>query len=205
MLEMLEQAARGEETGLGGLLEQYRPRLERMISIRIDPRLRGRIEPRDVLQEAYIEVVQRLPEYVANPSMDFFLWVRFLAGQKLLQLHRKHLDAARRDVRREVPLASRVPEASSIAIASAILDSGATPSGVAIEVERREALQGALESMKAVDRETLVLRHFEQLSNAEIAQLTGISESAASQRYFRALARLREILDELRLRSDLIH
>ena len=203
-LEHLRAAAQGDTRQLGEVLEGFRGRLERMVSLRLDPRLRGRIEPRDVLQETFVEVVQRLEEYLADPDMDFFLWVRFLAGQKLLQLHRTHLGAAARDARREVPLLRRVPDASSLVVASAILDLSGTPSRAAMKSEREEALAEALDRMSETDREVLVLRHFEQLGNTEIAGLLEISPSAASQRYFRALAHLREILEELNLSPDVL-
>jgi len=203
-LSVLRAAARGDAADMGQILEGFRPRLERMVAVRLDPRLRGRIEPGDVVQEAYVEVVERLPEYLVEPVMSFFVWVRFLSGQKLLQLHRRHLGAAGRDVRREVELPRRHggPSASSVAIASAILDRGGTPSHAAMRNEQEEALRHTLDEMPEQDREVLALRHFEHLSNAEIAEIFEVSEPAASQRYFRALARLKRGLEALGFHFD---
>ena len=187
-------ALAGDSGALGKLLETYRPRLRRMIALRMDARLAGRVDPADVLQEAFAEIVRRLPEFRRDPTRDFFLWVRFLTGQKLLQLHRKHL-GAQRDARREVP------EASSFSIASAIFDAAGTPSREAMQREVHRGVQQALQRMRPVDREVLVLRHFEHLSNGETAQLLELSQAAATQRYVRALKRLGEILKEWNIRS----
>lgn len=201
--DVLEQAVQGRTTGLGDLLESYRPRLERMVGFRLDHRLRGRVDVNDVLQETFAEVVDRLPGYLAKPEFDFFLWVRSQTGQKLAQFHRQHLGTEMRDVGREVPLTLQlVPGASSFALASAILDSAETPSRIAMQNEEGQRLQRAIEEMKAIDREVLTLRHFEQLSNGEVAQLLELTEPGASLRYVRALRRLRDILAELELSSD---
>lgn len=199
---VLTAAVAGDNAGLGALLESYRPRLERMLAFRLDRRLRGRIDPADVLQEAYAEVLDRLADYLEKPDAEFFLWVRYLTAQKLLQHHRRHLRAGVRDARKEVPMRLQgIPGASSFALASAILHSD-TPSRAAIDQEEGVRLQDALEGMKENDREILMLRHFEHLSNREAAQLLELTEPGASLRYMRALGRLREILDSLELSSD---
>lgn len=199
----LEAAVAGNTAGLGDLLESFRPRLERMVGFRLDSRLAGRVDPADVLQETFAEVVDRLPEYLARPGFDFFLWVRAQTGQKLLQLHRQHFGTEKRDARREVPLVLQgTPGASSFALASAILAQSGTPSRAAIDAEEGERLRRAIEEMKEIDREVLTLRHFEQLSNREIAQVLELTEPGASLRYVRALRRLRGILQALELSSD---
>src|SRR5262249_40220124 len=130
--------------------------------------------------------------------MPLHLWLRFITGQKLVQLHRHHLGAEMRDPRREVPLFGGVPDASGVSVASAIADSGArTPQSAALDQEAVEKLRAALESMKRADREVLVMRHFEQLSNGDVARLLGLTSGGASLRYLRAAQRLREILDEI--------
>jgi RNA polymerase sigma-70 factor (ECF subfamily) len=200
--DVLQAAVNGDTAGLGELLASYQPRLERMVGFRLDGRLRGRVDPGDVLQETFAEVVDRLPGYLDQPDAEFFLWVRYLASQKLLQHHRRHLEAGARDARKEVPLNLQgMPGASSFALASAILQSD-TPSRAAMNNEEGARLQDALEGMKEIDREILMLRHFEHLSNREAAQLLELTEPGASLRYMRALKRLREILDTLELSSD---
>jgi RNA polymerase sigma-70 factor (ECF subfamily) len=195
---LLQLAAQGDRQAWGELLEQHRDRLRRMIAFRLDARLQGRLDPSDVVQEACLDASRRLDEYVHNPAMPFGLWLRFLASQRLLELHRYHLGAQGRDAGREVSLfGGPSPEASSAVLAAHLLGQLTTPSQAAIRAERRLILENALEQMDALDREVLVLRHFEQLSNGEAAQVLGIDKSAASKRYARALVRLKDILANL--------
>ncbi len=166
-----------------------------MIALRLDRRLQGRIDPSDVIQEACLEASERLTEYAQERSMPFFLWLRFLTGQKLLQLHRRHLGAQLRDAGREVSLyRGRLPETTSAALAAQLLGRHTTPSGAAMRAEMKIRLQESLNNMEPLDREVLALRHFEQLSNAETAEVLGIQPAAASKRYLRALRRLKEVL-----------
>jgi RNA polymerase sigma-70 factor (ECF subfamily) len=192
---LLHQAAQGDAQQWGALLQRHRQRLRRMVALRLDQRLQGRLDASDVIQEAFLEASARLPEYVQQPTMPFFLWLRFLTGQKLLELHRHHLGTRMRDVSREVSLyRGALPTASSAALAAQLIGHDTRPSEVAIRAERKIRLQEALNSMDALDREVLALRHLEQLSNAETAQVLGLHESAASKRYLRALKKLKEIL-----------
>jgi RNA polymerase sigma-70 factor (ECF subfamily) len=196
--QLLQRLAQGDREGLGTLLERHRKRLRRMVALRLDQRLQGRIDASDVLQEAFLEVAARLPEYLRQPSMPFFLWLRFLTGQKLLELHRHHLGAQMRDAGREVSLhRGSLPEASSAALAAQLLGHDTRPSEAAIRAERKIRLQEALNGMDPLDREVLALRHFEHLNNAETAQVLGLQESAASKRYIRALKKLKEILTHM--------
>jgi RNA polymerase sigma-70 factor (ECF subfamily) len=169
-----------------------------MVALRLDPRLHGRIDPSDVIQETYLEASARLAEYMQKPTMPFFLWLRFLAGQKLVTLHRHHLGRQMRDASREVSLyRGRLPGTTSAALAAQLLGHETRPSEAAVRAELKIRLQEALNSMDPLDREVLALRHFEQLSWAETAHTMGISEGAASKRYIRALGRLKTILSDL--------
>jgi RNA polymerase sigma-70 factor (ECF subfamily) len=166
-----------------------------MIAVRLDQRLQGRIDPSDVLQEAFLQASLNLKQYLLQPTLPFFLWLRLLTGQKLVALHRHHLKTHGRDAGREVSLDGAVlPEASSAALAAQLLGREVTPSEEAVRAEMRLRLQQALAGMDELDREVLSLRHFEQLNNAETAQVLGLRESAASKRYTRALLKLKEIL-----------
>lgn len=166
-----------------------------MIKLRLDRRLRGRIDPSDVIQEAYLEVSRRLAEYLRDPSMPFFLWLRLMTGQKLALMHRRHLGVQARDAGREVSLyRGALPEATSAALAAQLIGKQTSPSHAAARVELKIRLQEALNSMEELDREVLALRHFEQLTNVETARALGISETAACNRYVRALERLKTIL-----------
>ena len=166
-----------------------------MVALRLDRRLQGRVDASDVIQEAFLEASTRLPDYLRQPDMPFFLWLRFLTGQKVMELHRRHLGAQMRDAGREISLyRGSLPEASSVALAAQLLGHDTRPSEAAIRAERKIRLQEALNSMDPLDREVLALRHFEQLTRAETAQVLGIEEAAAAKRYVRALKRLKEIL-----------
>jgi RNA polymerase sigma-70 factor (ECF subfamily) len=192
---LIEQAVRGDQRALGKLLGRHRERLRRMVALRLDWRLRGRVDPSDIIQEACLDAARRLPQYQKSPTMPFFLWLRFLAGQRLVDEHRKHLGAAARDAGREISLyRGALPETTSAALAAHLLGRLTTPSQAAIRAERKIRLQEALNSLDPIDREVLALRHFEELSNAEAAAVLGLDKSAASKRYARALIRLKEIL-----------
>jgi RNA polymerase sigma-70 factor (ECF subfamily) len=195
---LLQAAAQGDNDKWGALLTLHRERLRRMVALRLDRRLQGRIDASDVIQEAYLEASARLAEYLKQPPMPFFLWLRFLTSQKLLQLHRHHLGAQARDAGREVSLyRGALPGASSADLAAQLLGHSTRPSEAAIRAEMKIRLQEALNSMEPLDREVLALRHFEHLNNAETAQTLGIQESAASKRYLRALKKLKEILTRM--------
>jgi RNA polymerase sigma-70 factor (ECF subfamily) len=190
------RAAGGDPQRWGSQLERHRDRLRRMVALRLDMRLQGRVDPSDVIQEAFLEATGRRDEYGRDPEpMPFFLWLRFLVGQKILEQHRRHLGAHARDVGREVALyRGPMPEATSAAIAAQLLGRHTSPSQAAIRAERKLRLQEALNRMEPIDREILVLRHYEQLSNGDVALVLGLDKSAASKRYARALVRLKDIL-----------
>ncbi|HTU90693.1 MAG TPA: sigma-70 family RNA polymerase sigma factor [Gemmataceae bacterium] len=194
---LLRRAGQGDAAALGQLLEEHRKRLRRMVRLRLDPRLQGRIDPSDVIQETYLEAAERLADYLRDPKMPFFLWLRFLTGQKLLELRRHHLGTQARDAARELSIyQGAMPEASSACLAAQLLGKRTAPLEAAIRAEMKLRLQEALNGMEPMDREVLALRHFEQFNNAETAQLLGISESGASSRYLRALKRLKDILGQ---------
>ena len=179
---------------LGELLETHRARLLRMVDLRMDPALRARIGASDVLQESWLEVSNRLDKYLENPRMPFYVWIRFITAQRLLKMHRFHAGAQKRSVGREVRAAPAAPQATTIALVDRLMGNGMTPSGVMAEDEFRLRLQQALDEMNPLDREVLVLRHFEEMSNAETAQSLDIAPDAASKRYIRALERLAGVL-----------
>ncbi len=192
------RVAAGDAEALGPLLDGYRDRLRRMVALRLDPRLHGRVDASDVIQEGYLDAARRLPEYLAEPGrMPFYLWLRFLVGQRVIEAHRRHL-AEGRNAGREVSLyRGAMPEVSTAALAAQLLGKLTTPSDAAIRTERRVRLQEAQNVMDPIDREVLVLRHYEQLSNGEVGRVLGIDKSAASKRHIRALLRLREHLADL--------
>jgi RNA polymerase sigma-70 factor (ECF subfamily) len=196
--DLLRRAAGGEGEALALLFESYRDRLRQMVRLRLDRRLQGRLDPSDVVQEAYLDFARRLPEYVADPSMPFYIWLRFLTGQRLIDLHRQHLGAKMRDAGQEVSLyRGAFPQASSVSLAAQLLGRLTSASRAAIRAETQIKVQEALNSMDPMDREVLTLRHFEMLSNDEAAAVLGIKKAAASNRYVRALKRLKDVLTAL--------
>jgi len=196
--DLLRRAKSGDEAALGTLFTHYRERLRKMVRLRLDRRVFGRLDPSDVLQEAYLDVARRFPEYAAAPTVSFYLWLRALTGQRLIDLHRQHLGAQMRDAGREVSLyRGALPQASSASLAQQLLAGLTSPTQAAARVEMQIQLQEALNSMSPLDREVVVLRHFEELNNVEAAQVLGLDTSAASKRYIRAIRRLKAILDGL--------
>jgi RNA polymerase sigma-70 factor (ECF subfamily) len=191
--ELLRRASAGDQSALAELFDRYRGRLRRMVRLRMDRRLRGRVDPSDVLQEAQVEILRRAAAYAADPRLSPFLWIRFITGQRLIAMHRHHLGARLRSAGQEIALHhGPMPQATSASLAEMLLGRLTSPTQAAHRAEVRLVLQEALNGMDPLDREVLTLRHFEELSNAEVAQLLGLSKTAASNRYIRALERLRE-------------
>ncbi len=188
----------GDTRALATLFDQHRDRLRRMVELRMDPRLRGRLDASDVVQEAFLDVARDLPAYLANPSLPVLLWMRLHVGRRMTTLHRQHLGTQMCDAGREISLfQGALPEASSAALASMLLGRHTSPTEAAQRAERPLRVQEALNSLDAIDREVLALRHFEQLSRLEAAQVLGITQEAGAKRYFRALKRLKDALATL--------
>jgi RNA polymerase sigma-70 factor (ECF subfamily) len=181
---------------LGSLFEQHRDRLRRLVDCRMDPRLRGRIDPSDVLQETFLEATARYPSYLdKQSSMPFFLWLRLLTTQRLALLHRVHLQVKSRSVTREEHGAWLMPNQECLV--DRLIANFTTPGYAAIRAELKAKLHQALATLSDTDRDILALRHFEQLTNGETAQVLGIRDSAASHRYARALMKLKNVLGGL--------
>jgi RNA polymerase sigma-70 factor (ECF subfamily) len=195
---LIDRAVAGDSAALAELFGRYRKRLRAMVRLRMDRRLQGRVDPSDVLQEAYLDVAQQLSSYLAKPEMPFYLWLRLTTGQRLMRLHRQHLGAAIREAGREVSLhRGALPQASSVSLAAQLLGKMTSASKAVERVEIQLLLQAALNGMDEMDREIIALRHFEELSNAEAAQVLDLEPSAASKRYIRALKRLQQILKSI--------
>jgi RNA polymerase sigma-70 factor (ECF subfamily) len=196
--DLLARAKSGDAEALAALFNLYRDRLERLVHLRLDRRLSGRVDPSDVLQEAYLEVHKRFAEHDRDPGLPFYLWLRLVTGQKLTDVHRHHLGMKMRDAEREVSLyRGALPQASSVSLAAQLLGKLTSATQAAIRAEHKLLVQEALNSMDPLDREVLVLRHFEYLSNDETALVLGLKKGTASQRYIRALKRLKEFLSSI--------
>ncbi len=198
-VEALDQRLRGgDPQALAELFSRERERLWRIIRFRLAEPLRGRLGPEDVLQEAFVAASQRLPHYAKSPATLPFIWLRMIVNQTLVDLHRQHLGARMRDAAREVSLqAAPYTQATSASVAIQLVGVFTSPSGAAARADLLSLVQGAIEQMDPIDREVLALRHFEELSNSEVAEALGIEQKAASIRYIRALRRLKEILAQV--------
>jgi RNA polymerase sigma-70 factor (ECF subfamily) len=193
--DLVRRAAAGDEPALVELFDQHRDRLRHMVRLRLDRRLQGRVDPSDVLQDAYLDLAQKLPEFASKPPMPFFLWLRLVVAERLLRVHRHHLGAAMRDAGREISLQQgAMPQASSASIAAQLMGRITSASRAVVRNEMQGLLQEVLNGMDAIDREVIALRHFEELSNDEVAAVLSLSRAAASKRYVRAMLRLKAVL-----------
>ena len=189
---LLQRARTGERQAFEELFELHRMYLRRLVVLRLDPRLRARVDPSDVVQEAQLEAARRLADYLEKPPLPFRLWLRQIAWDRVLKAHRTHAETARRALGREVPL----PEQSSVALARQLLAGGPTPSENLNQRDLARRLRQAIGRLSSTDRDIVLMRDFEGLSNQEVGSLLGIDPATASKRHGRALLRLYKILCE---------
>ena len=193
--QLVNDVIQGDRKALGKLFDHYRERLWRIVNFRLDQRLRGRVDADDILQEAYLDADRRLHHFLEDSPDGFFIWLRLIVNQTLIDVHRRHLGTKARDARRERSLQSGFSaQSTSFSLSHHLLGHLTSPSQAVLRQELSEQLNVALESMSDLDREVLALRHFEELTNSETARLLGLSEQAASIRYVRAIRRLRDVL-----------
>jgi len=193
--ELLDHARRGDAAAVERLLAQHREPVRRMIGLRLDPAIAARVDASDVVQDVMLEASRRLDAYLREPAMPFHLWLRHIARDHIIDAHRRHRQAQRRGVDREQPLIpAALAEHSSIDLAAQLCDHERTPASAAMQQELESRLHAAIAGLNEDDREVILMRHFEDLSNQEVAVELGLSEAAASMRYLRALRRLRVAL-----------
>lgn len=193
--QLLDRSAQGDDDARNELLLRHRGRLRNMVAVRLDRRLAARIDPSDVVQEVMAEVARRFPEYLRERPMPFYAWLRQLAWDRLVDLHRRHVHAKRRNVRREQAGILVLPDESAVALADRLVSSATGPSEVLLREEARQRVHKALGDLPAIYRDVLELRHLEQMSVAETAAVLGVTEGAVKTRHLRALQRLRSLLD----------
>lgn len=199
--QLVVRVIAGDRSALAELFEGYRPRLWRIVRFRLHPRLQGRIDADDVLQDAWLRAEQRIGSFITEASQSCFVWFRMIVTQALVDLHRRHLGADKRDARRECSIDGRWSAESTVnSLSFHLADRLPSPSSAAVKVESAEKLDSSLAELSDLDREVLVLRHFEELTNSETAMVLGITEQAASMRYVRALERLRNVMHVPRAR-----
>ena len=192
--DLLERTARGDGAARQDLLGRHRDRLRRMVAVRLDPRLAPRVDPSDIVQEALTDAALRLDDYLREPPLPFYPWLRQFAWERLVKAHRRHLRSQRRSVTREEPMP--LPDESVRQLARRLLADDTSPSRRLIRDERRAELRAALAALDPRDREILVLRHLEQMETAEVAAVLGLNEGAVRTRQYRALLRLRALLED---------
>lgn len=192
---MLDHVVQGDPSAVGRLLACYREPLRHAIAVRLDRAVARRVDASDVVQGVLLEASRRLADYLNDPALPFHLWLRRIARDQLIDVHRRHRLAARRSIDRERPLVpSQFLDRSSLDLAADLRDQRPTPTAEAIRRELAERFHAALQELGEDDREVLLLRHFEHLSNVETARVLGLSEAAAGMRYLRSLRRLRAVL-----------
>ncbi len=196
--KLLDQAREGDGTAVNELIERHRGALRHLVRMRLDRKIQRRVDVSDVVQEVLIEANRRLKTYLENPVMPFHLWVRHIARDRIIDAHRRHRGSAKRSIDREQPMV--IPggfDQSSIILANQLVDQGKTPAAKTLEKELAGRVEDAITQLDDVDAEVIVMRHYEQLSNQEIAQALGLTEPAASMRYLRAVRRLRDLMQSL--------
>ncbi len=193
--DLLDRAKQGEAGAVERLLDTHREPLRRMIGLRLDPALAGRVDASDIVQEVMLEVSQRLADYLRNPAMPFHLWVRHIAKDHMIDAHRRHRQAQRRSLDREQPLVpAGLADQSSLELAGQLIDHEMTPATAAVRHELQKRMEQAVAALEEDDREIILMRHYEQLSNQEVATALGLTEAAASMRHLRAVRKLRAAL-----------
>ena len=192
--ELVRRAGAGDKAAIEQLLATYRTRLRKMVAVRMDPRLLARLDPSDVVQEALITAARKLPEYLRERPLPFYPWLRQVAWNRLVDLHRRHLQARKRRATSEERGDMGLPDQSAMQLAGRLLSTGTSPSGRLMREERRERVRAALTQLPPHDREVLVLRYLEQLSIGEIAAVLKVTEGAVNMRQVRALERLATLL-----------
>lgn len=191
--ELVQRLRQGDQAALAELFEINRDRLLRMVSIRMDRRLNGRVDETDVLQEAFLTLSQKIDNFADYPDMSPYVWMRLTVNDRLIALHRKHIQAGKRDARREVSMSQKAnPEESSAEIAATLADSFSSVGGKAARAEVTNMIKATLDCMEEKDREIILMRIFEGMSNAEAAQALGLTANGASSRFSRAMDRLQK-------------
>jgi RNA polymerase sigma-70 factor (ECF subfamily) len=187
-----------DQQALAEFFSAHRERLSRTVQFRLDRRLQGRVDPDDVLQEAFLAAAERIEHFTGESPASLYIWLRMIVTQTMIDVHRRHLGAQKRDANREVPIfGDHYPQSTSSSLAFQISGKLTSPSQAAIREERFRQLEDVLEQMDPIDREVLALRHFEEQSNSEVAELLGVQQKAASIRYVRAIRRLKAVLSQV--------
>lgn len=200
---LLRRAANADPEAVEQLLGRHRPRLHRMVTMRLDRRLAPRLDASDIVQEALAEAAANLPLYVADQPLSFYPWLRRITWQRLIKAYKANVVAERRSVNRELDMQGAMSNQSAVLLADKLAAKQSSPSQQVVREEMKTQVRLALDRMLAHDREILILKYMEQLSVREIAEVTGVSEAAVKMRHMRALRRIGTTLRDLdSARSD---
>ncbi len=195
--ELLAQAKVGNELAVNELMDRHRQSLRQLVRMRLDQKIQRRIDVSDVVQDVLVEANRRLQNYLVDPVMPFHLWLRQIAKDRIIDAHRRHRVSARRSVDREqAVVAPRGYDQSSIQLMGLLGDDRLTPAAAALQQEMARKVEQAITKLEEKDCEIIVMRHYEHLTNQDIAQALGLTEPAASMRYLRAVRRLKIVLQE---------
>lgn len=195
--ELIIHARTGDESAVNQLMDRHRDSLNQLVRMRLDQKIRNRVDVSDVVQEVLVEANRRLPKYLESPPMPFHLWLRQIAKDRMIDAYRRHRVSAKRTVDREQDLAApRGYDHSSIQLAAILNDAELTPAAEAIQKELALRVEASISLLDEKDSEIIIMRHYEHLTNHEISQVLGLTEPAASMRYLRAIRRLKEILQD---------
>ncbi len=194
---LLDGARAGDSDAVNKLLEKHRRSVRRLVEMRLDRKVQQRVDVSDVVQDVMVEASGRLEKYLDDPVMAFHLWIRQIAWDRIIDTYRRHRVSAKRNMDREQPIA--VPagsDQSTMELAVQLRDPALTPAAAATQREIARKVEGVIELLNEQDREIILMRHYEHLSNLEIAEVLKLNPPAASMRYLRALRRLRQLLAE---------
>jgi RNA polymerase sigma-70 factor (ECF subfamily) len=192
--ELLQQAKQGDDSAINHLMDRHRNSLRQLVRMRLDQKIQRRVDVSDVVQEILIEANRRLAKYLEEPLMPFHLWLRQIAQDRIIDAHRRHRASLRRSVDREIGLAApQGVDASSLQLAAILGDQHLTPAAAALQKEIAARIENAISRLEEKDAEVIILRHYELLSNQEIAKVLKLTEPAASMRYLRAIRRLKDL------------
>jgi len=194
---LIRDAAGGSAAATQKLLTRFGSRLRRMVAVHLDHRISARVDPSDVIQETLAEAFQRLPEYLDAPPISFYPWLRQIAWQRLVKLHRRHIETNRRSVSREVRGSLPLPDESAVALANRLAASGTEPGQRLVREEIRDRVRKALDRLRPQDRTLLAMRYLEHMPLKEIAEVLQVTPAAAKMRHARALERLGQVLGDI--------
>lgn len=193
--QLLAGVQGGDSEAVNRLMDRHRDALRRMVQMRLDQRVQRRVDVSDVVQDVLVEANRRLQDYVQTPQMPFHLWLRHIAMDRIIDAHRRHRGSAKRSVDRERPMvAAGNEDHSTMELVAQLHDPALTPAAAATQREMSKVVEQAISEMDEQDAEIVIMRHYEQLSNQEVAQALGLTEPAASMRYLRAMRRLKQLL-----------